>query len=389
MNIVIPRLVDMEIKMSSPLLPLALLGLFVVFQIFGGVVLASVAFITSLAFVQNITYSLQSRSATRNSNLYHMIAAVTSSLVFFATRQFLITKSLPFMFMPAYVFGTVFGSMHGKKLSQKIEKFIDARTGPSDKNKSQLFQFWPSLGILTVALVLEVLFLSENPKLLLMVAVLSFLSNFGFSIVRVTRNADNHWVHFGAILFEATASFALLKIMIEQQMDWTLFIPSLTGSMMSSLSGSELAKKIMAAVQASTDGHVKEGKKIDAPYGPLAAGASLMIAQFIIFGFSNMLTISILMMSVLAQSVSFSMVSRARQRSSDAYLVWCSFLSNGIWYLTMHLYTADKMPNYLFVPNTSATAMGALAGQDISMRVEKKIGAVMDEPKQQTKVSPA
>jgi len=375
----------MKVKFSSPSFPLALLGLFVVFQTFGSVALISVTFIAGLAFIQNIAYSLQSRSATRNSNLYHMLAGVSSSLIFFAMREFLITRSLPFILMPAYVFGTVFGSMHGKRISQKVEKSIDARTGPSDKNKSQLLQFWPSLGVLTVALVSEIFFLSDNPVLLVTIAALSFLSNFGFSVVRVTRNADNHWIHFGAILFESVISFALLKILIGQQMDWILFIPSATGSMMASLSGSELAKKLMDKVNAGTDRHVKGEKAIKVPVGPLVAGAALLIAQLLVFGLTEVAAVLILMCSVLAQSVSFAMVSRARQRSSDAYLVWCSFLSNGIWYLTMHLYAADRMPNYLFIPNTSATAIGALAGQDISMRIEKKIGAVTDEPKVQAK----
>lgn len=380
----------MTSKLSSPIFPLTLLGLFVVLQVLGGSVLLPVLVLVSLAFVQNIAYSLQSRSATRNSNLYHIIAGVTSSLIFFTTRQLLVTKNLPFMLMPAYVFGTVTGSMHGKKFSQKIEKLIDATTGPSDKNKSQLLQFWPSLAVLAVALVGEILFLSNRPTLLLGIATLAFFSSLGFSIVRVTRNSDNHWVHLGAILFEAVTSFSLLKIMIDQQMSWTLFIPNLTGSMMASLSGAELAKKILALTQSSTDKHVKEGKAIKVPFGPIVVGASLMALQFLFFGLKEISLVAILMASVLSQSISFSMVSRARQRSSDAYLVWCSFLSNGIWYVTMHLYAVGRMPDYLFVPNTSAATMGALVGQDLSMRVEKAIGAVMDEtPKPAVKTQTA
>ncbi|MBX4190228.1 hypothetical protein KW791_02960, partial [Candidatus Parcubacteria bacterium] len=257
----------MTSKINSPFIPLTLLGLFVIVQILGKSAPMAILVILGLAFVQSIAYSLQSRSAVRNSNLYHIGAAIFSSLVFFTTRQLLITKNLPFILLPAYVFGTVTGATYGKKISQKVEKLIDARTGPSDKNKSQLLQFWPSLMVLSIALAGEILFLSNQPMLLLGIAALAFFSSLGFSIVRVTRNSDNHWVHLGAILFEAVMAFLLLKIMIDNNMNWILFIPNLTGNMIASLSGSELAKKILAMTKSSTDGHVKEGKAIRTPYG--------------------------------------------------------------------------------------------------------------------------
>lgn len=79
------------------------------------------------------------------------------------------------------------------------------------------------------------------------------------------------------------------------------------------------------------------------------------------------------------QNVSFSIVSRSRNRSSVKYHIVASIFSNGVWFLTFReLVTAD-MSLALFVPYTAATVLGSVTGVKVSMWIENLIGATSDD----------
>lgn len=78
------------------------------------------------------------------------------------------------------------------------------------------------------------------------------------------------------------------------------------------------------------------------------------------------------------QNISFSMVSRARNRSSMTYHASMSVFSNGIWFLTMReLVTAD-LTLTLIIPYIIGTVSGSLTGAKVSMWIEARIGATAD-----------
>lgn len=78
------------------------------------------------------------------------------------------------------------------------------------------------------------------------------------------------------------------------------------------------------------------------------------------------------------QTVSFSLVSRARNRSSMTYHAVASVLSNGIWFLTMRELVVAEMSVGLLVPYVIGTVTGSLFGARVSMWIEAKIGATAD-----------
>ena len=87
------------------------------------------------------------------------------------------------------------------------------------------------------------------------------------------------------------------------------------------------------------------------------------------------LTIALL---AFAQNVSFSLVSRSRNRDNTTYHIAASILSNGVWFLTFkQLVTAD-MDFRLFIPYTVGTVLGSILGVKISMRIERLLGASCD-----------
>jgi len=94
---------------------------------------------------------------------------------------------------------------------------------------------------------------------------------------------------------------------------------------------------------------------------------------------SNIL-ISILTLMPLAfvQSVSFSLVSRSRNRNNIQYHIIASIFSNAVWFLTFReLVTAD-MNLLLFVPYTIGTVSGSVFGVKVSQKIEKWLGAESD-----------
>ena len=82
--------------------------------------------ILCLAYVQNVSFSIVSRSRNRNNMKYHVIAATFSNGIWFLTFRQLVRSDMNFILFLPYVVGTVLGSISGVKLSLWIEKLLGA-----------------------------------------------------------------------------------------------------------------------------------------------------------------------------------------------------------------------------------------------------------------------
>lgn len=79
-----------------------------------------------------------------------------------------------------------------------------------------------------------------------------------------------------------------------------------------------------------------------------------------------------------AQNVSFSIVSRSRNRNNITYHMVAAIFSNGVWFLTFRQLVLSEMNLILFVPYTIGTVVGSIVGVKISMWIEWLIGAESD-----------
>jgi len=79
-----------------------------------------------LAFIQNISFSIVSRSRNRDNKRYHIIASLFSNSIWFLTFRELILGDMNYILFIPYVIGTVLGSVYGMTLSMKIEKMLGA-----------------------------------------------------------------------------------------------------------------------------------------------------------------------------------------------------------------------------------------------------------------------
>lgn len=86
----------------------------------------SMLLILVLAFVQNISFSLVSRSRNRDNMRFHIIASGLSNTIWFLTFKQLIMTDMSLMVLPAYMIGTITGSVLGVKISMRIENWLGA-----------------------------------------------------------------------------------------------------------------------------------------------------------------------------------------------------------------------------------------------------------------------
>jgi len=88
-----------------------------------------------------------------------------------------------------------------------------------------------------------------------------------------------------------------------------------------------------------------------------------------------MIQLATIFILAFIQNVSFSMVSRSRNRDNMTYHAICSVFSNGIWFLTMHQLVVADLYYWLIVPYVAGTVLGSIFGAKASMKIETLIGA--------------
>lgn len=104
----------------------------------GDQTIAALIWLFVLSFIQNVSFSVVSRSRNRNNMTYHMIASVFSNGIWFLTFRELVRADMTFIFFVPYTIGTVLGSISGAKVSMWIERQIGA-VADADKQKPLVY----------------------------------------------------------------------------------------------------------------------------------------------------------------------------------------------------------------------------------------------------------
>lgn len=88
--------------------------------------------------------------------------------------------------------------------------------------------------------------------------LLSFVQGIGFSVVSRSRNRDNKWYHIIASVFSNGLWFLTFRELVKSDMDYTLLVPYILGTVIGSVYGMKISMKIESWLGASADGHLKK-----------------------------------------------------------------------------------------------------------------------------------
>ena len=364
-------------------------------------ILPTMALVMGLAYLQNTTYALQSRAGMRNSNLYHLLAAVAASLAYFWSLQLLVRNELPLILLAPYVFATVIANVHGNRLSIYIEKLLGIYVDDL-KGKPQFLKLWPSVAVLLLFLGWQIFNIGTHgvqvstPRgetltlgvyMLTLLVSLGIAGSFSFALLRTARSSDSYWFHTVAFLLNTCIEFTKLAILIKFSLNWQLFLPVTTGSVIGSLIGANMALNIATRIQAKFDIHVLKAKdmqefertgEIKWPISQIQWLVYILVIQMgaILLGFAGVVMSVVLLMLSAWQQMSFTLKSRAGQRNNPLYLGWASVFSNGVWYITLAPLAMGGVTMDKTIPYIIGGAIGSLVGQLVGMKVERATGAL-------------
>jgi hypothetical protein len=356
----------------------------------------TLALLALLAWGQNAAYAMQSRSGNRNSNPYHLIAAVAASFVLFLNIRILAIdlKQMPLTLFSVYLFFTILGTLHGTDVSIGIERFFNIKTGDPDKGKPKLAKLWPMVSVLAVLLVLQIALvrghevtlrdggtLRIGAGALLGLVVLSIVSEGAFAVLRFARSTDSYTFHAITVLIQIAASFLKLALILKYRMDWVMFLPTTTGSVIGNLLGANFGQYVVERINAKFDIHVlKKGEILVAwPWKQLAPFSLAVAIHLFFFGTTAWQANLILLTFAFGQTASFTLKSRAGQRKHRGFIAWSSVGSNGVWYLTMHALLLEEIGLLQAAPYVVGCCVGSLIGHLVAMRVEQRLGSLMDD----------
>jgi hypothetical protein len=73
------------------------------------------------------------------------------------------------------------------------------------------------------------------------------------------------------------------------------------------------------------------------------------------------------------QNISFTLVSRSRNRDSYSYFLVASIVSNSVWFLTFKSISDLGMGIELIIPYTAGSSFGGLTGMYIGIKLERYV----------------
>ena len=331
-----------------------------------------------LAYASNASYSMVSRSAVRTSVLYHALTVFLNNTLFYLVLHRLVQNDLSIVLFIPYTVATVFGSQNGSLASMRIEERFGIKANP-DKNAKPTPQSVLAqkllLGFVGVLGIVAAVF-TRDLKTAAFVAFLALADNLTFSVLRRSRNTNNVAYHIIASIAKGTVWYLLFRELSLSKMALGFFPQYCFGSVLGGLIGQDVSLRIERLIGASADDHLKSKAKHFMPTVSLAI-LSLGVVAISFFANEPSFAVYLALLSG-AQQVSFTIVSRSRNRGHMGYHMLASILSNGVWFLTFRQANLEHWSPDLYLPFALGGTAGSISGAGISMQIERKLGISSD-----------
>ena len=216
-----------------------------------------VCFLMFLAYLSNASYSMVSRSAVRDSVLYHAFTTLLSNIVFYSVVRVLVTDNMAIALLIPYTVATVYGSFTGAKASQWVEERFGIVADPTKKKESPQSGLAKKLLLVFVGLMgIAVGIISKDLVAALVIAALAFGDNVTFSLLRRSRNSSSTTYHIFAFLVKSIAWYLLFRSLSLKGMPFELFAPYCFGSVLGGITGQSVSAWIEKQIGATADAHL-------------------------------------------------------------------------------------------------------------------------------------
>jgi len=232
---------------------------------------------------------------------------------------------------------------------------------------------WVSLLFATTLCV----FFAKDVGIVLVLMFLAWFQNTSYAMSSRASNR-NSMLYVAISSLAATAVFyTTLGLLVRNDMTLVLMIPYTVATVAGSLSGAAFSARIesMFGITTSTE-KTSMPRKVKVA---LTAILGVVAIAAIISSPQDLTGALIVIAAKWGDSASFGLVRRSRNTSNVWYHVGASILNAGLWYILFRELVTAELPLALLAPYMFGSMMGDLTGQQVSMRIERFLGAGADE----------
>lgn len=213
--------------------------------------------------------------------------------------------------------------------------------------------------------------------------LLAFAQNISFSVISRARNRNSHNYHLIAAVFSNSVWFLTFRLLVINELTYTMIIPFITGTTLGSLFGAYISRKIEGWLNLTADAtkQIKQSVKNNYVYFKkyiLFVVLGIVGVCSIVFSDNPAVVLTILPLAYV-NHIMMGLSSRAKNRGSHNYLIVTTVLSWIVWFLTFGYLVKNNMSFALFVPYTVATVLGSITGAGVSIRIERFFNFKPDE----------
>lgn len=398
-----------NLKNIFPVLGVILLGIISALWHDTGEAIITHVQLVLLAFAQNISFSVISRARNRNSDNYHLIAAVFSNGVWFLTFQHLVINNMTLSMVLPFIAGTTLGSLFGAAISKSIENILgltaDATKTSSEKNPEKSFLQKYGLFVLLGLCGVVSFLLTESMDLVATILGLAYVNHIMMGLSSRAKNRGS----YNYLILTTVASwfiwFLTFGFLIKNEMNFALFVPYTVATVLGSITGARASMRIERFFGFKPDVNLSVSTEYKSLSGFIRNWRLLLsillicvlyvfcqksqFGQFLGIPSTNMTVLMLLFGTLIygSQSMTYIISSRASNRSNMLYHL-CGRLVNGlVTFFTYKYMVGFKASPDIFAPILAGSTLGNVFGQQIGIKIETKIGALMDDATETQKKS--
>lgn len=238
-------------------------------------------------------------------------------------------------------------------------------------------------GVITIFLIflgVVSLAVSSTPTQVLILMLLAYASNAIYSMVSRSAVRTNVLYHALTVFLSSILFYLVLNRLSENEVSMALFIPYTVATVFGSQNGSLFSMRVEKKFG------IKANPDKEAESTPQSIFAKKLLIGFVgILGIvaaifmRDLKTAAFVAFLAFADNFTYSLLRRSRNTNNATYHIITSLVKSTTWYLLFRELSLSKVALGFFPQYCFGSVLGGLIGQDVSLRIERLIGASADD----------